>query len=187
MFDGVNNSFTTDRFNRANRALSLNSGYFKIPSGIYFDGSDFTFTCWVKVKQRVNYARIFEVANGRNLDAVVFTIHSDGRPVFSYSNSETFTLFSFSNTVLALNVWYHLAFTYQYPTSMIYVNGILTDTVNTTYSTPIRNLTRSVNWVGRSNWYPQYDQPHAIHDLDDMKLFNGALTNSEIFFAFKTL
>ena len=65
---------------------------------------------------------------------------------------------------------------------MIYVNGILTDTVNTTYSIPIRNLTRSVNWVGRSNWYPQYDHPHAIHDLDDMKLFNGALTNSEILF-----
>ena len=63
---------------------------------------------------------------------------------------------------------------------MIYVNGILTDTVNTTYSIPIRNLTRSVNWVGRSTWYPENSDP--IYDLDDMKLFNEALTNSEILF-----
>ena len=103
LYDGVNSSFSTDRFNRANRALSLNSGYYKIPSGVYFDGSDFTFTCWVKVKQRVNFARIFEVANGLNMDAVLITVHLDGRLVFSYSNDATFTLLYYSNTVLALN------------------------------------------------------------------------------------
>ena len=162
--------------------MSLNSGYYKIPPGVYFDGSDFTFTCWVNVKQMLNYPRILEVANGKNIDAVVFTLHPAGKPVLTYSNDATFTLLYPSNTVLVLNIWYHLAFTYQYPTSMIYVNGILTDTVNTTYSIPIRNLTRSVNWVGRSNWFPQYGHPDAIHDLDDMKLFNGALTNSEILF-----
>ena len=182
MFGGVNSIFSTDRFNRTNRTLSLNSGYFKIPSGIYFDGSDFTFTCWVNVKKRVNFARIFEVANGRNLDAVVFTIHSDGRPVFSYSNQLTFTLLYYSPNILKLNVWYHLAFTYQYPTSRIYINGTLTDRVNTAYKTPIRNVTRSVNWVGRSNWFPQYNHPHAVHDLDDMKLFKRALNESEILF-----
>jgi len=133
LYDGVQSSFTTDRFNRNFRALSLNSGYYKIPSGIYFDGSDFTFTSWVKIKQQVNYARIFEVANGENLDAVVFAVHND-TPCFSFSSATTFTELYFSQNHLQINVWHHLTFIYQYPTSKLYLNGTLTDTTNTTFT-----------------------------------------------------
>jgi hypothetical protein len=77
------------------------------------------------------------------------------------------------------NFWHHLTFTYQYPTLKLYLNGTLTDSSNTTFTIPIRNITRSINWVGRSNWP---NDKFAIHDFDDIKLFDGVLNIAEIRF-----
>jgi len=49
LFGGSNYSFTLDRFNSSNAALSLINGYLLLPQGIYFNG-DYTLTVWIRIK-----------------------------------------------------------------------------------------------------------------------------------------
>jgi hypothetical protein len=182
LYNGENSNFILDRLNRPNKVLSLTSGRYSVPTGVYFDGSDFTLMNWIRIKQQISFARIFEVANGPNVDAIVFCISSSGQPVLTFSSGTSSTLFLTSSKYLTTNKWYHLTFSYKQPTSKLYIDGVLADTLDTSVLEPIRKLNRSSNWVGRSNWYPNWWQYDAMHDLDDIKIFNGELNIEDILF-----
>ena len=50
LYDGVNAQLTNDRFERPCSAISLVNGYYKVPSGVYLYGTEFTIMVWVKVR-----------------------------------------------------------------------------------------------------------------------------------------
>ncbi len=81
--DSVTTTFTTwdtDRFGIYASAMTLNSGYLTLPSGVYFNG-DFTVSAWVKpLSLSVNQAqiRLIDFANGEAQDNVFVSISHHG-------------------------------------------------------------------------------------------------------------
>jgi len=80
-----------------------------------------------------------------------------------------------------LDRWYHLAFTYSNYKAFIYLNGNLAATGTST--SPPTNITRTANYVGRSNWkFTSYADSDTDADFDELKIFNRSLIQSEVIF-----
>jgi len=149
--DGINYNFTTDRFLNENSAIYLNNGYLKIPPGIYING-DFSITLWINLLSYKSNSRIIEFGNGQYSDNVIIEIQG-GRLRFCIINGNDKSNFcdhitSFLN--LIVNVWYHVAFTYENTTAYIYINGVEVSKG----SQPVPNkILRNYNYIGESNLY----------------------------------
>ena len=77
-----------------------------------------------------------------------------------------------------MNEWTHLAFTFdQNLTNKIYINANLT--ISDSWHEPFNNITRIYNYVGRVN-DPDITDINGI--IDELKIFNRALTQQEIHF-----
>ena len=181
MFGGVNASLTTDRFNKPDSAISLVSGYYKLPPRVYFNSS-YSLLIWLKLKQITNWARILEVSNGAPNDNLVFGFNQvmvGGISNINYDGASfNAILNAISSSKLTLNKWQHVAFVLNFPNFYLYLDG---QQVFTTLALKVpNNVIRTVNYVGRSVYYP-FD-PDAIADLDEMKIFNRGLSQSEVLF-----
>ena len=51
LFGGYNATLTANRFNQPMSALDLNNGYYKMPQGVYFNGSGYTVMAWVYMRK----------------------------------------------------------------------------------------------------------------------------------------
>jgi hypothetical protein len=87
-----------------------------------------------------------------------------------------------SLTGLNLGEWYHLVCMFKNGIGYIYING-----TNTALGPIIKPLPiiRLSNFVGRSNWRVQQQNNNLYEldsnaDIDDLKIFNRALTEDEI-------
>ena len=77
-----------------------------------------------------------------------------------------------------MNEWTHLAFTFdQNLTNKIYINANLT--ISDSWTEPFNNITRIYNYVGRVN---DPDITDINGTIDELKIYNRALTQQEIHF-----
>ena len=76
-------------------------------------------------------------------------------------------------TASPLNVWTHVAFTYDGTTQRLFVNGAQ---VATRAQTGNIQATNSPLWIGGNNPYGEY----FVGLLDDVRVYNRALTATEI-------
>ena len=83
-------------------------------------------------------------------------------------------------SVINLNQWYFIAYALSGPTGYIYVNGIQ---VLTGYLNSPSNITRTSNYIGKSNW-PTMSNADAIYD--EIKIFKGALISTDIMNEYQT-
>ena len=157
LFGGVNAILTYDRFGVSGSALSLSTGYYKVPPGVYFSGTQFSFMAWVKVKTFTACMRLIDFGNGSNNENFVYGLStsSNNRKPYVYFSTGADIFTGFSQTVLNLNQWQHLACVYTFPFYSIYFDGIerTLPGSKTSYSTfSMENGTRTSNYIGRSNW-----------------------------------
>ena len=147
-----------------------------MPPGVYFNGLAFTTSVWVNAKSKTNWARVFDFSvSGGNTHNIIFAIFRDATsaPAFRiYSGSYT-TLSS--NTNMVLNQWIHLAVTFDGSLASFYYNGKLSG--SSTQNQP-SNLTRSTNYIGKSNW-AQDALANAVYD--ELRIYNRVLTQNEIY------
>ncbi len=94
-----------------------------------------------------------------------------------FSGSTTISLLK-SSQQLEKDKWQHVTFVLSLPNVFIYIDGQLAG--NDTATDIPMNVTRSVNYLGRSMWSSLDTDLNA--DLDELKIFNRALTNEEILF-----
>lgn len=175
LYDPINASFIDDKFNNMNSALSLNSGYYKIPSGVYLKG-DFSILVWVRPYNRNFFSRIIEFGN-QPINDNIFLAYSCGITGKLCMNirSKTNTSGAISSKdTLILNSWQFIAAVYSQNFGYVYINGSLQ---GSGYSMSPRNTLRSLNYLGKSNWI---QDPDAVADIDDLRIYNRALNNSEI-------
>lgn len=155
------------------------TGCYKEPTGIYFDGQDHTILVWVKVRIHNSWSRIidFSQSNRSNGVDLGLSYYTTGRPVFETLDSSGSWEYLTSSFALPINQWTNIAEVYKSlgAVSTIYINGIQTASGAVK---PIMNVTRTSNYVGRSQFYP--DDLDANADLDEIKIFNRALSPSEI-------
>lgn len=152
--------------------MEIFEGYMKISPAIYFS-NDFTILVWAKPKTMVKYfARIIEFGNGYGSDDIFM----------SYSYYDTMRFFAGvsgsiveSDVVLDFNVWYHLGVVCSQVYIDLFVNGV--NVASGTVLTP-RNVWMTNNYLGKSSLYPTAED--AWIELDDIRVYNRALQNSEI-------
>ncbi len=150
--------------------------YATLPSGVYFNG-DFTIECWVYPKSFPNWARIIDFGNGAGSNNILFgytygTSHKPGLGIEGGVLQSTATL--------PLNQWSHIAATFSGGIGTIYVNGVAAG--SGAFSTPV-NVTRNLNYVGRSNWG---GDPDADAVYDELRIWNVARTQAQIQSAMST-
>lgn len=80
-----------------------------------------------------------------------------------------------SNTSLRIRKWDHFAFTLAGTLGTIYINGKI---VGQSAQYPPRSFTRLYSYIGKDNSRSNIAMINA--ELDDIKIFNKSLTQSEI-------
>ena len=155
--------------------MRLNSGYYCVPSGVYFNGP-FTTSVWANPKSNGFSSRVFDFGNGQASDNIIFGLLEDS----SSSFFKIYIGFSTSPSTLAcdygiiLHEWIHLAVTFESNQTNFYYNGILCS--NSSLYEP-SNVIRKLNFIGKSNW-PQDELANAVYD--ELRIYNRVLTLNEI-------
>ena len=186
LYDGINATLTKDRFGKNDSALSLKNGYYKVPPGVYFSGTQLTIMAWVMVRRFNHDSRLIDFGNGNSQKNIVLSLSDDlslGKPYLFY-HTGTGSIKDFSTIPLKSSQWQHLACIFSFPFYSIYIDGIETTTPRSKTnlaSFSFENVIRSSNFIGRSNWHHLADKD-ADADIDDLKFFNRALTQKEIQF-----
>jgi concanavalin A-like lectin/glucanase superfamily protein len=142
--------------------------------------SAMTFMCWVKQNTLDVTAGFFTKGPSAATNAIFMETFSDGMMYFENNNgSNQYTFFDYSTAVSA-NVWFHVAGVFDGSLAnnsrlKIYINGRLMTTTSTA-AVPATLPTNTSNFYlgiygGSSQW-------NGL--LDDMRLYNRALTAREI-------
>ena len=169
---------TDDRFANRFSATNLNNSYYKVPSGVYFNG-EFTVSLWIKVGSFSSNARVLDFTNGEQNDLVQLTFCNGNSltPAIRITDLNTgyTTVSGQSQTSFKTNEWTHLSFSYYQSNSFIYING--KQTLKFKSSAPTQNV-RKNNYIGRSLYFPS--DPDTNATFDDIKIFSRSLNEFEI-------
>ena len=181
LFKGSKAGLTEDKFGRPLSALNFNGGCYQIPLGNYFPTGQFTITVWIKLKNYGYYQSIATFSNGYQFDTIFIGFKStSSQPQFVIYNGKITISSVLSPSLIQLNVWTHLAFTFdQNLDANIYVNANLVISANS-FNQPFKNTTRILNYIGRGDFYPTQPDINAI--IDEFKIFNRELSQQEIQF-----
>lgn len=173
MYNGVNSSLTYDRFNNPDSALSLNSGYYSIPAGVYFNGP-FSISLWVYPRSIETWSRIidFSVGLNNNFNSVVFALYLD--LVVRYYGSDELNVYS--DDYIPLNTWSHIVGVLDEAyNGKLYVNSNLIKQ-STSSGFPL-NIIRDSNFIGKS-WFDGDPLADAVYD--DLRIYSRSLSVDEI-------
>ena len=160
-------TFVTDRNGNANSAIDipLYAGPIAIISNLPTGATARTISIWMKsiaVSGQSIYTPFYYGTTGYNgLD-------------IRTSNASFYANSGGNNTVSTTNnhgTWYHYVCTYNGTTSKIYKNGVLISSAPGTWNTTVNGQF----YLGSNGWSSFF-----IGSLDDLKIFNVALTDSEI-------
>lgn len=191
LYDGENANFTNDRFGRPYSAISLNDGFYRIPSGPNkkFHTNEFTFEFSLNKITIMAWVKILSVKYEQVLITFSSSQDSDNRMIYGLSsgssNKPFLTIYqggaadsvSLSNTALSINQWNHVAYVLNNTNALIYING--NQTGYTANSKTPWGVNRDFNFIGRG--FYDFGQK-AFADIDEIKLFADALSNEEIRF-----
>jgi hypothetical protein len=160
-------------------ALKLTSGYYQIPPGNYFKTTEFSILAWVKPRSYPHQSRIIEFGNGEDNNNIIFSFsdQTTGKFWFNLQESSTiYTLGLISSQSLPINKWSHVAVTFGQSITL-YINSTfqISQSNQITYGI----TTRSLNFIGRSNWPAD---SYADADIDELKIFDRVLTQQELAF-----
>jgi uncharacterized protein len=179
MTQGNSTTFTLDRFGNNNSALSLSGGWTQVPAGIYFDTPEFTISVCVYPKQIGSWSRVIDFANGQALQGIRFPFNIGGNDCFpSVVIEYTSNIRVDSPQQCALNQWNLLTATFDGRAMKIYINGSLTATNTLSSNIVMPRLTRTQNYVGKSNWN---GDGYSYSFIDELRFYNKSLTQSQIF------
>jgi len=178
MVQGALTNFTSDRFGCPNAALAFNSCWTYVPSGIYFDSSEFTISVWIYPQKVDSESRVIDFGNGQSANNIILSLSAGNslEPSITILSGSTVISNGISSQTLTLNSWLFLVATFNGTNSRIYLNGILTGQSNQIYSLP--TLTRTNCFIGKSNWA---SNGYSSSYLDDLRFYNKSLTQDEIF------
>jgi hypothetical protein len=171
---------TENRFNQPNKAVIFSSGYFRLPSGVYFTQSDFTATVWIKIARHSICAAVFDFGNGPRSDNILFLATRDKTEPAAHLMTGVNTKWNdlLSLTTLNINTWYHLALVLERNTLYIYRDSVIIATRPNT-SQP-RSVLRNSNFIGGDSFAIDSGHQPLIGVMDDLRIYHRALTTPEI-------
>ncbi|CAF0912275.1 unnamed protein product [Brachionus calyciflorus] len=162
----INCQLTTNRFNTPNSAVILTDGSLQLPSRVYFQG-DFTFMIWAKQTELIYESVLFNCTVDNNERVLISFLGGADRAYYAIINNGNPVFFGLV-TRLSVDVWYHFTISLKGNTASIYLNGNLE---KQGWSYVPASVSRSACYIGGLN---------TRATVDDIKMFNKALTNEEI-------
>lgn len=163
---------------KSGNALSLNGAgaYASLPAGIVGKLNDFTVSAWVKVNANTDWMRIFDFGNDTN-SYMFLTPKAEGGGVrFAITTDSYGAEQQIDGPALAVGVWKHVAVTLQGTTGILYVDGKEAGRNDSMTLNPAKLGSTAKNYIGKS----QYDDPNLNGMVDDFRIYNRALSASEI-------
>jgi hypothetical protein len=138
-----------------------------------------SFSFWFFSSSSLTWARIFDFGNGVASDNIIAYINSNNLGLAVYGgNSTTNPVSQFDNIFSSVNdgIWRHVVWTLNSSgTWKIYINGVLQSTkTSTRYPS---NVSRSLNYLGKSNWSAD---PNFKGGIDDFRIYKQELTQANV-------
>ncbi len=159
--------------------LNGNRQYLQLPAGTWFTNA-FTVEAWVNLRSHANWGRLFDFANAAGVDNVLGALSegTNGQPrmdIYGGTNGTSVLGEIRSTQAIPLNTWTHVAFVRDAAgTARIYLNG---SSVGTGQVAAPRNVVRTRNYIGRSNW----DQDSFVDGaIADLRIWNVGRTAAEV-------
>lgn len=177
-----------DRFGRLGMAYDFNNGgYIEVPYDQALNPKEFTFSLWIKKTMTFcdNYILSLNRWNGYKLqlqcsDFPFITFHADN----GYHDVDD------NPGVVGPDVWTHIAVSYTNGTMKFYINGamvkmaIITGTPSTlTDPIPLaigQQLPKAVYNSAADGSYDYYGPAYFHGAMDDIRIYNKALTDAEV-------
>lgn len=179
IIDAQGNQWTTGRFGSAIQFDSSGTDKIYVNNSPSIDiGGNYTVALWVKPMEKGGDVVVLGKRGGAGEPYYQYGIEiadwGSGTDVFYCFYGDTAGSLNsiYSSTYVSYGIWQHLACTYNGTNLMIYVNGILSNSA--AYSLSMKKLGHSLI-IGSDN-VSQYYQG----SLDEIKVFNKALTADEI-------
>jgi hypothetical protein len=184
LFNGSNASLTNDRYGRPLSALNLNVGSYQMPKRNYFPNTNFTISLWFFLRANVQGSRVIEFSNFNASNSIMFVPYykNGNRPGFSIKDDQLNDILYLRDlNYFPLKTWIHIGLVLEYPMSVLYFNGSRVSNGSCTQKP--ENLARNLNFIGRSSNYPIKNDIDGM--IDELKIFDRALSNHEILFEMK--
>lgn len=177
--DGTLNGVSFASNNTITFAQFTSPSYINIPDNSTFDFSNatgVTIAAWVRQEQSTSgYILIKMGLGGSSDDEYSLSINETGNVDGAFNSPTTFKVIQ-SRSSIVLNTWNHIVLIWNKADSKItfYINGVMDTTVNSSV-TSINNTTEPIR-IGK----PQQNANSFIGSIDDLRIYNRALTTSEI-------
>jgi hypothetical protein len=187
--DGINNgaTLTTDRFGNTNKAYQFDgtSNYFQFSDGNLPTGnSNRSFSMWIKYQPtNSDWASILSYGTGTlKGEHNLLLINQNGILDFDYFNLNSIT----TDSAVKQNEWYHVVYIFDNTIgTQIYINGKLQAlnlggiALNTNNINSINTTLNGSMYIGRATQISSF--PYYFKGaIDDIKIYNRALSQSEI-------
>ncbi|MCA9241773.1 MAG: alginate lyase family protein, partial [Planctomycetales bacterium] len=178
--DGTLENGATFTGGQSGNAVDLSGGnqYVSLPDNVTEGLSDFTIATWVKLDSLDTWSRIFDLGdpNGRYL--FLTPRAASGNVRLSIATNYYYNQDIVEGTApLPTGQWVHVAVSLEGTTGRLYVNGELVGSNTQVRLNPFQVGGTSQNWIGRS----QYPDPYLDGQIDDFRIYNGALTNGDVY------
>ena len=163
--------------------------FIRMPANINVGLTSFTYAAWVKVAALKNATRLFDFGTGadatNNVIAFIPSYNGDNGFMCLRYRPVTGTSYNALSTVkIPTGVWAHVAVTYLWSdvtstgTATMYINGAACGVTTGLTFNPNALGTTADNYIGSSRW--AQDLNGFGGTLDDIRLYNRALTGDEI-------
>jgi DUF1680 family protein len=169
---------------KVGQAVDINGGtqYVSLPAGIVSGMTNCTIATWVKLDTSATWRRIFDFGTGTTVN--MFLVPTAGTTIrFAITTGGSGAEQRINGTAaLPTGVWKHVAVTISGSTGTLYVDGVQVgqNTAMTLNPASLGNTT--LNYLGKS----QYADPNLDGQLDQFRIYNRALSASEVLALFQT-
>jgi hypothetical protein len=153
-------------------ALNGSNAFIQLPATLA-NRQEITIATWVYWKGGSSWQRIFDFGNGEAQNMFLTPSSGSGTLRFAIKNGGAEQ--TIETTVLPTNTWTHIAVTLGASAARMYVNGTLAAESTTVTIRPL-DFKPVLNYIGRS----QYPDPLLNGNIDDFRVYNYALSASEI-------
>ena len=152
------------------------SSFMDIEDGVMENLTDFTISAWLKLETVQNWVRVFDF--GIDTDTYMFLSPrsaSTGNFRFAFKNGGDEEAID-TNISPIIGNWVHVAVTLEGSTAVMYIDGVEAGRNEAMTINPSMLGKTTQNYIGKSQW----PDPNLDGRIDEFKIYNYALTPSEI-------
>lgn len=152
--------------------LDGSADYLTLPTGAA-DTQDITVALWAYWDGGDAWQRLFDFGN--NTSEYLFLTPKSSSSTLRFAIKDGGSEQLVETSQLSSGQWTHVAVTLSENTAKLYVDGVLKDTNTSTTINP-SDFSPALNYIGKSQW----DDPLLNGRIDDLRIYNYALTADEI-------